>query len=78
MGLIFGIIFAYIFNGMGGGNSPFYVSIISFIVAFVFSYIISIIVPGKQKDITGLTIYDIKEKSNYVSIVRMKEDDQEV
>ena len=78
MGLIFGIIFAYIFNGMGGGNSPFYVSIISFIVAFVFSYIISIIVPGKQKDITGLTIYDIKEKSNYVSIVRMKEDNQEV
>ena len=77
-GINFGIIFAYIFNGMGGGNSPFYVSIISFIVAFVFSYIISIIVPGKQKDITGLTIYDIKEKSNYVSIVRMKEDDQEV
>src|SRR5699024_12474975 len=68
MGLIVGIIFAYIFNGMGGGNFPFYVSNILFIVAFVFSYVISIILQGKQKDITGRTIYDIKKKSNYDNI----------
>src|SRR5699024_1665417 len=65
VGLILGIIIAYIFNGVGGGNSPFFVSIISFVVAFIFSYIVSIIVPGEKKDIKGLTIYDIKEKSNY-------------
>ncbi len=61
-GLALGIIFAYIFNGIGGGNSPFFVSIISFLVAFIFSYLISIVIPGKKKDIVGLTIFDIKEK----------------
>jgi len=71
-GLILGILFAYIFNGVGGGNSPFFVSIISFVVAFVFSYIISLFVPDKKKDITGLTIFDIKVKSNYVSKVHVK------
>ncbi len=29
-GLILGIIFAYVYNGVGKGNSPFYVSTISF------------------------------------------------
>ncbi|KRG08327.1 sodium:solute symporter [Staphylococcus sp. NAM3COL9] len=72
VGLILGIIIAYIFNGIGGGNSPFFVSIISFVVAFIFSYIVSMIVPDKKKDIKGLTIYDIKEKSNYVSKVHVK------
>lgn len=72
VGLILGIIIAYIFNGVGGGNSPFFVSIISFVVAFIFSYIVSIIVPGEKKDIKGLTIYDIKEKSNYISKVHVK------
>ncbi|WP_256856897.1 hypothetical protein, partial [Staphylococcus hominis] len=38
-GLILGIIFAYVYNGVGKGNSPFYVSTISFTVAFVFAYI---------------------------------------
>ncbi|SCS37663.1 sodium:solute symporter [Staphylococcus caeli] len=71
-GLILGILFAYIFNGVGGGNSPFFVSIISFVVAFVFSYLISLFVPDKKKDITGLTIFDIKVKSNYVSKVHVK------
>lgn len=61
-GLALGIIFAYIFNGIGGGNSPFFVSIISFLVAFIFSYLISIVIPCKKKDIVGLTIFDIKEK----------------
>ena len=52
-----GIIFAYVYNGVGKGNSPFYVSTISFTVAFVFAYILSFIVPSKhKKDITGLTI----------------------
>lgn len=71
-GLALGIIFAYIFNGIGGGNSPFFVSIISFLVAFIFSYLISIVIPGKKKDIVGLTIFDIKEKSNYVSKIHVK------
>src|SRR5699024_4222742 len=72
VGLVLGVIFAYIFNGIGGGNSPFFVSIISFSIAFIFSYIVSIIVPGEKKDISGLTIFDIKEKSNYVSKVQIK------
>ena len=71
-GLALGIIFAYIFNGIGGGNSPFFVSIISFLVAFIFSYLIRIVIPGKKKDIVGLTIFDIKEKSNYVSKIHVK------
>jgi len=74
VGLVLGVIFAYIFNGIGGGNSPFFVSIISFSIAFIFSYIVSIIVPGEKKDISGLTIFDIKEKSNYVSKVHVKKD----
>lgn len=73
-GLILGIIFAYIFNGMGGGNSPFFVSIISFGVAFICSYIISIIIPGEQKDIKGLTIFDIKENTNYIAKVHDKKE----
>ncbi|WP_217972349.1 sodium:solute symporter [Staphylococcus xylosus] len=74
VGLILGIIFAYIFNGMGGGNSPFFVSIISFGVAFICSYIISIIIPGKQKDIKGLTIFDIKESTNYIAKIHDKKE----
>ncbi|RIN28589.1 sodium:solute symporter [Staphylococcus succinus] len=73
MGLIFGVVFAYIFNGIGGGNSPFFVSIISFAVAFVFSYLISLVVPGKKKDIKGLTIFDKNEQSNYISKIHVRE-----
>ncbi len=36
-----GIIFVYVYNGVGEGNSPFYVSTISFTVAFVFAYILA-------------------------------------
>lgn len=61
-----------VFIGIGGGNSLFFVSIISFLVAFIFSYLISIVIPGKKKDIVGLTIFDIKEKSNYVSKIHVK------
>ncbi|PWG67746.1 Na+/proline symporter, partial [Enterobacter mori] len=62
-----------IFNGIGGGNSPFFVSIISFAVAFVFSYLISLVVPGKKKDIKGLTIFDKNEQSNYISKIHVRE-----
>lgn len=68
-GLILGIIFAYIIEvtGVGGEGSPFFVSIISFIVAFIAGYIISLFVPNKdQKDITGLTIFDKDKPSTYV------------
>ncbi len=66
-GLILGIIFAYVYNGVGKGNSPFYVSTISFTVAFVFAYILSFIVPSKHKDITGLTIFEKDKPSTYIS-----------
>ncbi|CAC8132052.1 TPA: sodium:solute symporter [Staphylococcus aureus] len=67
-GLILGIIFAYVYNGVGKGNSPFYVSTISFTVAFVFAYILSFIVPSKhKKDITGLTIFEKDKPSTYIS-----------
>ncbi|SCU54514.1 Similar to putative sodium/glucose cotransporter [Staphylococcus aureus] len=67
-GLILGIIFAYVYNGVGKGNSPFYVSTISFTVAFVFAYILSFIVPPKhKKDITGLTIFEKDKPSTYIS-----------
>ena len=73
VGLISGVIFAYFFNGIAGGNSPFYVSIISFMIAFIFGYLISLVVPAKYaKDITGLTIYDKDKPSNYVSKVANK------
>lgn len=68
-GLILGIIFAYIIEvtGIGGEGSPFFVSIISFIVASIAGYIISLFVPNKnQKDITGLTIFDKDKPSTYV------------
>ena len=73
VGLISAIIFAYFFNGIGGGNSPFYVSIISFMIAFIFGYLISLVVPATYaKAITGLTIYDKDKPSNYVSKVANK------
>ena len=51
VGLIAGVIIAYLLNGVGGGNSPFYVSIISFVVAFVFGYLVSLVVPSKMQKI---------------------------
>lgn len=70
VGLIAGVIIAYLLNGVGGGNSPFYVSIISFVVAFVFGYLVSLVVPSKNaKDITGLTIFDKDKPSTYISKV---------
>lgn len=68
VGLFAGVIIAYLLHGIGGGNSPFYVSIISFLVAFILGYIVSLLVPSKNvKDITGLTIYDKNKASTYIS-----------
>ncbi|EKU50156.1 sodium:solute symporter [Staphylococcus massiliensis] len=66
-GLVLGIILTYILktSGFGGAGSPFLVSIASFLVSFVAGYFISLIVP-KQKDITGLTIYEKDVPTNYV------------
>ena len=64
------VIIAYVLNGVGGGNAPFYVSIISFVVAFIFGYLVSLVVPSKNaKDITGLTIFDKDKPSTYISKV---------
>ncbi|MCP6646513.1 hypothetical protein NL493_30655, partial [Klebsiella pneumoniae] len=35
VGLFTGVIVAYLLKGIGGANSPFYVSIISFFIAFL-------------------------------------------
>lgn len=70
VGLLAGVVIAYLMKGVGGANSPFYVSIISFFIAFIFGYLISLFVPAKNaKDITGLTIYDKDKPSTYVSKV---------
>ena len=70
VGLVAGVIIAYVLNGVGGGNAPFYVSIISFVVAFIFGYLVSLVVPSKNaKDITGLTIFDKDKPSTYISKV---------
>lgn len=71
VGLFTGVIVAYLLKGIGGANSPFYVSIISFFIAFLFGYIVSLFVPAKYtKDITGLTIYDKDKPSTYISKTR--------
>ena len=51
VGLVAGVIIAYVLNGVGGGNAPFYVSIISFVVAFIFGYLVSLVVPSKMQKI---------------------------
>ena len=51
VGLVAGVIIAYVLNGVGGGNAPFYVSIISFVVAFIFGYLVSLVVPSKNAKI---------------------------
>ena len=66
-GLILGIIFAYVYNGVGKGNSPFYVSTISFTVAFVFAYILSFIVPSKHKRYNGINNFEKDKPSTYIS-----------
>jgi SSS family solute:Na+ symporter len=73
VGLILGAIVAYTMNKFGGDNSPFIVSILSFVIAFGASYFASFLAPKYNKDITGLTIYEKNKPSTYISKVKNTE-----
>lgn len=72
VGLIAGILVAYLLNDKSNPSAPFYVSIMSFTIAFIISYVVSLFTPVKTKDITGLTIYDKDKPSTYISKVKTK------
>ncbi|QLK86656.1 sodium:solute symporter [Staphylococcus sp. 17KM0847] len=58
IGIIVAVVASYFLQGIGGAGSPFYTSILAFMIAFIVAYIASVIIPTPQKDISGLTIYD--------------------
>lgn len=73
IGLVLGAIVAYTMNKFGGDNSPFIVSILSFVIAFGASYFASFLAPKYNKDITGLTIYEKNKPATYIAKVKNTE-----
>ncbi|UXR69303.1 sodium:solute symporter [Staphylococcus sp. IVB6246] len=67
IGIIVAVIASYFLQGIGGSGSPFYVSILAFVIAFVVAYVASLIIPQPKKDISGLTIFDKHGEVTYRS-----------
>ncbi|MBI5974612.1 sodium:solute symporter [Staphylococcus canis] len=65
IGILVAVIASYFLQGVGGAGSPFYTSIIAFMIAFIVAYISSLIIPSPRKNITGLTIFDKHAESVY-------------
>lgn len=59
VGLILSVILSFFIQSLN--ISSLLVACVSFISAFVLSYVVSLLVPGKAKDITGLTTATINE-----------------